>query len=138
MNEGAVNEHQTLSHFLLSLYDGLQSAKQVFNEIGIRKISPTQITCLSELPLSSLYFCLKMFAAWMEEGMYDFSTLPYTIKAHLSQQDRDTLKAIPQNWDGKHIFLFSISLSCIFMYFPVFLILVFFILICMSLCPSHF
>ena len=100
---------QTLSYFLLSLYDGLESAKEVLNEIGIRMVNPTQLACLSEIHLSSLYCCLKVFSGWMEEGMYDFSTLPFTVKAHLSQDDLAALKAIPQKWDGEPVFpLFSL------------------------------
>ena len=101
MDGGPIDEEQTVSHFLFSLYGGPESVKDVLNEIGIRKLNPSQLTCLSELPLASLYCCLKLFATWMEEGMYDFSTLPYTIKAHLSSEDRTILKAIPQNWDGE-------------------------------------
>lgn len=100
MDGGAVNQRQTLSDFLLSLYDGLDSIKDVLSEIGVRKLSATQLVCLSELPLTNLYHCLKMFFTWIEEGMYDFSTLPYTIKAHLNSEDLSTLKAIPHNWEG--------------------------------------
>ena len=96
----AVNQQQTLSEFLLSLYDGLSSIKDVLSEIGVRTLSATQLTCLSELPLANLYHCLKMFANWMEEGIYDFATLPYTIKAHLRPEDLSTLIAIPRIWEG--------------------------------------
>ena len=101
MDGGPIDDEQTVSYFLLSLYGGLESAKEVLNEIGILKLNLSQLTCLSELPLASLYCCLKLFATWMEEGMYDFSTLPYTIKAHLSTEDHTVLKAIPQKWDGE-------------------------------------
>ena len=100
MGGSAVDQEQTLSDFLLSLYDGLNSIKDVLSEIGVRKLSATQLTCLSELPLANLYHCLKMFATWMEEGIYDFATLPYTIKAHMHPEDLSTLLAIPHNWEG--------------------------------------
>lgn len=96
----ALNQQQTLADFLLSLYDGLDSIKDVLSEIGVRKLTTTQLTCLSDLPLANLYHCLKIFASWMEEGMYDFSTLPYPLKAHLSPDDLATLRAIPHNWEG--------------------------------------
>ena len=100
MGGGAVNQQQTLSDFLLSLYDGLNTRKEVLSEIGVRKLNATQLTCLSELPLANLYHCLNIFATWMEDGMYDFATLPYTIKAHLTPEDLGILKAIPLNWEG--------------------------------------
>ena len=100
MGDGAVNPQQTLSDFLLSLYDGLNTKKEVLSEIGLRKLNATQLTCLSEMPLANLYHCLNIFATWMEDGMYDFATLPYTIKAHLSPEDLAILKAIPLNWEG--------------------------------------
>ena len=69
---GALNQQQNLSDFLLSLYDGIYSIKDVLSEIGVRKLTATQLACLSELPLANLYHCLKTFATWMKDGMYDF------------------------------------------------------------------
>ena len=100
ISDEALDHQQTLSDFLLSLYDGLDRIKDAMSEIGIRKLTATQLACLSELPLPNFYHCLKVFAGWMEEGMYDFSTLPYTIKAHMSKEDMSTLRDIPHNWDG--------------------------------------
>ena len=100
MGDSAVNPQQTLSDFLLSLYDGHNMTKEVLSEIGICKLNATQLTCLLELPLANLYDCLNIFATWMEDGMYDFATLPYTIKAHLTPEDLATLKSIPVNWKG--------------------------------------
>ena len=100
----ALNLRQTLADFLLSLYDGLNSFKDALNEIGIQKLTNNQVVCLSELPLVHLYYCLRVFATWMEQGMYDFSALPYTLKAHLQPNDLSTLKAIPTNWDGEQTF----------------------------------
>ena len=100
MGNDAVNPQQTLSDFLLSLYDGLNTTKEVLSEIGISKLNATQLTCLLELPLANLYHCLNIFATWMEDGMYDFATLPYTIKTHLATEDLTTLKSIPHIWKG--------------------------------------
>ena len=111
MREGVLNQCQTLADFLLSLYDGLDSIKDVLSEIGLRKLTGPQLACLSELPLANLYHCLKIFASWMEEGMYDFATLPYTLKAHLSPEDLSKLRDIPRNWEGLCIFaIFSHAL----------------------------
>ena len=100
----ALNLRQTLADFLLSLYDGLNSFKDALSEIGIQKLTNNQVVCLSELPLVHLYHCLRVFATWMEQGMYDFSALPYTLKTHLQPNDLSTLKAIPTNWEGEQTF----------------------------------
>lgn len=100
MVDGAVNPQQTLPDFLFSLYGGHNKKKEVLSEIGICKLNFTQLTCLLELPLANLYHCLSIFATWMEDGIYDFATLPYTIKAHLTPEDLAILKSIPLIWEG--------------------------------------
>ena len=116
----ALNLRQTLAIFLLSLYDGPHSIKDVLAEIGMRELTDNQIVCLSELPLVHLYHCLKMFARWMEQGMYDFSALPYTLKAHLHPNDLATLKAIPENWEGEahSATAYNLVLYCTFYIVP--------------------
>ena len=123
MGDSAVNPQQTLSDFLLSLYDGHNTTKEVLSEIGICKLNATQLTCLLELPLANLYDCLNIFATWMEDGMYDFATLPYTTKAHLTPEDLATLKSIPVNWKGilglHHLMHYTLCHSFDANFFPV-------------------
>ena len=99
-----LNQRQTLSDFLLSLYDGLNLFKDALSEIGMKTLTENQIVCLSELPLVNLYHCLRVFATWMEQGMYDFCALPYTLKAHIHPTDLSVLKAIPDKWEGEQSF----------------------------------
>jgi hypothetical protein len=95
---GAFNNTWTFREFLQSLYAGHHSVTEALSEIGMRQLTETQVTCLLDIPLANLYHCLEVFSNWMERCVYDFSTLPYTLKSHLEPSDLSTLKALPLTW----------------------------------------
>lgn len=72
----------------------------VLHEIGVQNASQLHLDCLANLPLTVTYSCLRLFFRWVEEGFYDYSTLPFPFKVHLSDQDRLTLEELPLKWDG--------------------------------------
>ena len=93
-------EDRTVSQFMLALYE-LSRSSEVLAEIGIPTLTPSQVTCLSELPLPSLCACLEMFAAWVDEGLYDFSALPFPLKTHMSDGDRFAVEnELRDKWTG--------------------------------------
>lgn len=89
--------------------------KEVLKTINSRvELNTNQIECLSNLQLANLNHCLNTFVMWMENGMYDFSGLPLTLKVHLQPNTVQALKAIPYEWKGVSLFVmcFSNFLSC--------------------------
>ena len=94
-------EQQTVPQFMLTLYDQLKASEEVFKEIGIHSTSASQMACLKELRLTSLFYCLQLFASWVKYGVYDFATLPFGLKTHLSYQDLQSIQQIPLKWSGR-------------------------------------
>ena len=94
-------EMQTVSKFMLNLYEDLKKESEVLFKIGVKSASPSHISCLAELPLTSAYSCLKLFFGWVEEGYYDFSTLPFAFKKHMSYQDKSVVdQQLCLKWQG--------------------------------------
>ena len=79
--------------FMRNLHD---QDVDVLQEIGLQGLSQPRLDCLTELPLTATYDCLSLFFRWVEEGFYDFSTLPFQFKVHMSDQDRLALKELSQ------------------------------------------
>ena len=63
-------------------------------------LSQGQKAYLSGLKLCYLYSAVELFAQWVTDGMYDFSSLPMALKAHLSQEDTMALEQIPVRFKG--------------------------------------
>ena len=96
-------EKQTTLEFMCTLYKyrGLDEGDSfVFQKIGIQKASPPQQKCLIDLPLTATYSCLELFFHWIDEGFYDFSTLPFPFKAHLSKEDMIAINKLNIKWDS--------------------------------------
>ena len=72
----------------------------MLKEIGVRSASPSQLACLVELHLSSLFCCLQLFASWVRDGVHDFAALPFGLKVYPSDQDLELVKQIPLKWTG--------------------------------------
>ena len=94
-------ERKTVPQFTLMLYDHLKESEDVLKEIGVRSTSSSQLACLVELPLSSLFSCLQLFTSWVRDGMYNFAALPFGLKTCLSSQDLQSLQQIPFKWTGR-------------------------------------
>ena len=86
---------------MLTLYDHLEENEAVWKEIGVCSTSPSQLACFMELPLPSLFCCLQLFASWIRDGVYDFSTLPFGVKTHMTYQDLQAVQQISIEWKGK-------------------------------------
>ena len=43
-----------------------------------------------------LFNCLKLFVEWIHCGLYDFASLPLSLRVHLDPNDVETLENIPQ------------------------------------------
>ena len=93
-------QQQTVLQFMLTLYDHLEES-DMLKEIGVHSTSPSQLACLVELPLSSLFCCLKLFVSWIGDGVYDFATLPFAVKTNLSGQDKQLIQQVPHTWTGR-------------------------------------
>ena len=94
-------ELQTVPQFMLLLYDHLNRSSEVLKEIGVRSTTPSQVACLMDLPLPSLFCCLQLFARWIKDGIYDFAALPFKVKTPLPYQDLQTVEQIPFKWTGR-------------------------------------
>ena len=92
---------QTVPEFMLTLYTDLQESEDVLKKIGIHSTSTSQMACLKQLPLPSLFCCLQLFTSWVRDGVYDFAALPFGVKTHMSNQDKELIQRIPFNWTGR-------------------------------------
>lgn len=94
---------KAVKDFILELYeDSNKQDNELFYEFGLRisDPNPDHIQCLTELPLTATYSCLKLFIHWVEEGFYDFNTLPFRFKAVLSSDDAISLQQLQEKWSG--------------------------------------
>ena len=96
-------EEQTASQFMLTLYEELTKSSEVMEEIGIHSLSSSQLACIVDLPLADIYDCLRRFVHWMDDGAYDFCTLPFSLKTQLSYVDQSSLQQIPFKWPGQKL-----------------------------------
>lgn len=93
-------EHYATAQFMLTLYEEIKRKNEVMEVIGIHSLSASQLVCIIELPLTSLYNCLCMFVRWINDGTYDFCYLPFTLKTQLSYSDQSALQQILFKWPG--------------------------------------
>lgn len=89
---------EAVPEFMLNLYEHLTKHSDVLFEIGVQSASPSHLRCLADLPLTATYSCLKLFFRWVEEGFYDFNTLPFPFKVHLGYQDQSCLEQLRMRW----------------------------------------
>eukprot|EP00731_Ephydatia_muelleri_P026802 Em0018g902a len=55
---------------------------------------------LENLPTVMVFSCLQKFIRWLKDGIYDFHTLPFTLKTHLPLEYQEALLQIPEKWKG--------------------------------------
>jgi hypothetical protein len=94
---------KTVKDFIFDLYkDSSKEFSELLHEIGLRvpDPNPDNILCLAELPLTATYSCLKLFIHWVDEGFYDFNTLPFVFKATLDSEDVMALEQLQGKWSG--------------------------------------
>ena len=73
----------------------------LLKQIGIDQLAPTQLACVKDLPLRSIHSCLIMFTEWINIGLYDFCTLPFSLKAHMSDTDKEFIEQnLTTVWKG--------------------------------------
>lgn len=80
----------TLPQFMSDyVYEHLTDPKKILTEIGItsNSLKHSQLSCLTELPLTHVYICLQQFVKWVAEGIYDFCSIPYALKTHMIERD---------------------------------------------------
>ena len=94
-------EKQTVSKFMLMLYDHLSQSGKVLEEIGVRSTSVSQLECLVELPLPYLFNCLQLFVSWVKDGLYDFAALPFGLKTRIPDRDLQSIQQIHLQWPGR-------------------------------------
>ena len=94
-------ETLTVPQFMLNLYEDIKQPQAVLNEIGITNLTPGQMDCLLQLPLTSTVGCMLLCAGWVAEGFYDFCNLPFPLKTHLSEGDRRAVEEeVRERWTG--------------------------------------
>ncbi len=63
-------------------------------------LSQAQHACLDSLSLDNLFHTRNMFVRWAEEGLYDFCSLPFGVKKHLSESNEQALDQLPKRFNG--------------------------------------
>ncbi len=80
----------TLPRFMMDyVYEHLSDPQRVLHEIGVtpHSLEQSQLTCLIDIPLPSVFACFQRFVQWMDNGVYDFCNLSHAIKVDLSEDD---------------------------------------------------
>ena len=86
---------------MLKLYDDIKQSQAVLKEIGITSLTPGQMYCLIQLPLTSTVSCMLLFASWVDQRFFDFCNLPFPMKTHLSEGDRRAVEEeVRERWTG--------------------------------------
>jgi len=52
------------------------------------------------MKLQNVYHTLQIFVQWIEDGYYDFQSLPYATKSHLHEEDEQVLWQLQQHYTG--------------------------------------
>ena len=91
---------QTIRQFMSILDSQINQNAPVFARRSTHTLSPPQLKFLENLPTVMVFSCLQMFIQWLKDGMYDFHTLPLTLKTHLPLEDHEVLLQIPAKWKG--------------------------------------
>ena len=96
----------TLPRFMIAyVYEHLTDPNKVLAEIGItpNSLKHSQLTCLIELPLPYVFSCLQQFVRLVDEGVYDFCSLPFALKTHMTERDtRFIEQELRDLWTGSH------------------------------------
>ena len=95
-----VNTQQTVRQFMAALDSQIYMYQKalVFAKASTPTLSSPQLKFLESLPTAMVFTCLQLFIQWLKDGMYDFHTLPFTLKTHLSPEDQEALLQIPNKW----------------------------------------
>ncbi|KAL5466920.1 hypothetical protein EMCRGX_G031083 [Ephydatia muelleri] len=78
---------QTIHGFMSILDSQINQNAPVFARSSTPTLSPPQLKFLENLPTVMVFSCLQKFIQWLKDGMYDFHTLPFTLKTHLPLED---------------------------------------------------
>ena len=66
-------------------------------------LSAHQLSCFLDMKLQYVYHALQVFVQWIEDGYYDFRSLPYATKSRLCAEDEQKLQHLQeQDYHGKH------------------------------------
>ena len=63
-------------------------------------INEIQSKLLGEVEMKRLFKCMGLFVAWLQGGLYDFSSLPISVFKHLEKEDMEILGKIPIKYSG--------------------------------------
>ena len=116
---------KTLAEFINSR-TGSRSPKEVLKVIGISRFNnqadvrcvcacvkhftqthslcslrDSQYDCLKSLKMRHVFKTLELLTDWMREGMFDFCVLPFSLKTDMRVEDRDHLRSVEKETEGK-------------------------------------
>lgn len=99
-NDINVLKIKSIAQFLLFLFKNKDNYITAFNEIGIQNAQPSHLSCLADISISVTFNCLKLFVKWLDEERYNFCSLPFPLKVHMTPQDEASILNIHQSWKG--------------------------------------
>ena len=92
-NQKITVQSQTVLQFMIKL------DVPVFSKANMHtSLSLPQQAFLENLHISMAFSCLQQLIQWLKDGMYDFCTLPTTLRTHIAKEDLDALYQIPSRW----------------------------------------
>jgi hypothetical protein len=70
---------------------------KVFDELGMKRLQDSQQLRIADIPMRCLFTTLEIIIKWINEGIYNFHTLPKSMKCLLKKEDRNQILALHKN-----------------------------------------
>ena len=71
------------------------------HEVSFLSLRDSQYNCLKNLKMRHVFKAMELLVDWMKVGMYDFCSLPFSLKEHMSGEDRERLHSIRERTQDK-------------------------------------
>ena len=95
-NHDGFNESRAVIYVLVISYYSCSLYVSLFS------LSAHLLSCFLDMKLQNVYHTLHIFVQWIEDGYYDFQSLPYATKTHLHVEDELVLQQLQQDYNGTY------------------------------------
>lgn len=68
---------------------------------SFNSINDVQRKLLGDVEMKRLFHCLELFVGWLQDGLYDFGSLPLLVFNHLKDEDIVTIMNVHINYSCK-------------------------------------
>ena len=71
----------------------------VWNVLIIYRLQDSHRVRIGAIPMKNLFSTLKLVVEWINDGIYDFYTLPKAMKRPLRERDKQKILGIYKSYD---------------------------------------